>query len=43
VARRAGVHKTTIYRRWKDREGLVADKVQPAGAEEAGSVEKCRN
>jgi len=25
VARRAGVHKTTIYRRWKDREGLVAD------------------
>ena len=27
VARRAGVHKTTIYRRWKDREGLVADAV----------------
>src|ERR1700722_5577062 len=25
VARRSGVHKTTIYRRWKDREGLVAD------------------
>jgi AcrR family transcriptional regulator len=25
VARRAGVHKTTIYRRWKDREGLVTD------------------
>ena len=25
VARRAGVHKTTIYRRWKDRESLVAD------------------
>jgi AcrR family transcriptional regulator len=25
VARRAGVHKTTVYRRWKDRESLVAD------------------
>lgn len=25
VARRAGVHKTTLYRRWKDREGLVTD------------------
>jgi AcrR family transcriptional regulator len=25
VARRSGVHKTTIYRRWKDREALVAD------------------
>src|SRR6266496_6224804 len=25
VARRAGVHKTTIYRRWKDRESLVTD------------------
>lgn len=25
VAERAGVHKTTIYRRWKDRENLVAD------------------
>lgn len=25
VARRTGVHKTTIYRRWKDRERLVAD------------------
>jgi AcrR family transcriptional regulator len=25
VARRAGVHKTTVYRRWKDRERLVAD------------------
>jgi AcrR family transcriptional regulator len=24
VARRAGVHKSTIYRRWKDREALVA-------------------
>jgi AcrR family transcriptional regulator len=25
VAQRAGVHKTTIYRNWKDSDGLVAD------------------
>ncbi|MFD8985843.1 TetR/AcrR family transcriptional regulator [Streptomyces sp. NPDC059564] len=25
VAQRAGVHKTTLYRRWKDRESLVVD------------------
>jgi AcrR family transcriptional regulator len=25
IARRAGVHKTTIYRRWADRDSLVAD------------------
>ncbi|MEV0650728.1 TetR/AcrR family transcriptional regulator [Phytomonospora sp. NPDC050363] len=25
VAKRAGVHKTTVYRRWTDRETLVAD------------------
>jgi AcrR family transcriptional regulator len=25
VARRAGVHKTSVYRRWKDRAGLVLD------------------
>ncbi|MBM7442745.1 TetR/AcrR family transcriptional regulator [Streptomyces sp. HB132] len=25
VARRAGVHKTTIYRNWEDSDGLVAD------------------
>lgn len=25
IASRAGVHKTTIYRRWKDREALVVD------------------
>ncbi|GAA1567264.1 MULTISPECIES: TetR/AcrR family transcriptional regulator [Kribbella] len=25
VARRAGVHKTTVYRRWPNRERLVAD------------------
>ena len=34
VARRSGVHKTTIYRRWKDREALVADAV----AERAGTA-----
>src|SRR5580693_3020763 len=25
VARRAGVHKTTVYRRWPEREALVID------------------
>ncbi|MGW8760884.1 TetR/AcrR family transcriptional regulator [Streptomyces sp. NPDC055815] len=25
IAQRAGVHKTTIYRNWKDSDGLVAD------------------
>lgn len=25
IARRAGVHKTTVYRRWKSRESLVVD------------------
>jgi len=25
VAQRAGVHKTTVYRRWKDKETLIAD------------------
>ncbi|MDA3649616.1 TetR/AcrR family transcriptional regulator [Saccharopolyspora indica] len=25
VAQRAGVHKTTVYRRWEDRESLVVD------------------
>jgi len=34
VARRAGVHKTTIYRRWKDREGLVADAMTDLAATE---------
>jgi len=33
VAARAGVHKTTVYRRWPDRETLVAD----ALAEHVGS------
>jgi AcrR family transcriptional regulator len=32
VARRSGVHKTTIYRRWKDRESLVADAVTALAA-----------
>ena len=32
VARRCGVHKTTIYRRWKDRENLVADAVTDLAA-----------
>jgi AcrR family transcriptional regulator len=32
VALRAGVHKTTIYRRWKDRESLVADAVTDLAA-----------
>ncbi len=27
IGRRCGVHKTTIYRRWRDRESLVADAV----------------
>ncbi|WP_067722751.1 TetR/AcrR family transcriptional regulator [Nocardia yamanashiensis] len=25
VAKRAGVHKTTVYRRWPERDGLIAD------------------
>jgi AcrR family transcriptional regulator len=32
VARRAGVHKTTVYRRWKTREDLVADAVADLAA-----------
>lgn len=32
VARRSGVHKTTIYRRWKDRERLVAEAVTDLAA-----------
>ncbi len=30
VATRAGVHKTTVYRRWPDRESLVTDAVLEA-------------
>ncbi len=32
VARRSGVHKTTIYRRWNDREALVTDAVADLAA-----------
>jgi AcrR family transcriptional regulator len=32
VARRAGVHKTTVYRRWNDRDSLVADAVSELAA-----------
>lgn len=32
VARRSGVHKTTIYRRWKDRQSLVADAISDLAA-----------
>lgn len=32
VARRAGVHKTTVYRRWPDREALVTDALVSGGA-----------
>jgi len=34
VARRAGVHKTTIYRRWENRERLVVDALTNQMAEE---------
>lgn len=34
VADRAGVHKTTIYRRWKDRENLIVDALSEQIAEE---------
>lgn len=33
VARRAGVHKTTVYRRWPDRAELVLDAVLEASGE----------
>lgn len=44
VARRAGVHKTTVYRRWKDRESLVVDALaehfaRDIPAPDTGSVE----
>lgn len=34
VAERAGVHKTTIYRRWGDRESLVLDAMLERGSRE---------
>ncbi|MFG2001559.1 TetR/AcrR family transcriptional regulator [Spirillospora sp. NPDC048911] len=33
VAARSGVHKTTVYRRWGNAEGLVADALELAGEE----------
>jgi AcrR family transcriptional regulator len=45
VAARAGVHKTTVYRRWPDRERLVVDAVSGHLAEDieipdTGSIER---
>ncbi|MGD9894309.1 MAG: TetR/AcrR family transcriptional regulator [Dehalococcoidia bacterium] len=45
VARRAGVHKTTIYRRWIDRERLVVDALSGSVAQEipipdTGAIER---
>ncbi|MFY7066249.1 TetR/AcrR family transcriptional regulator [Nocardiopsis changdeensis] len=34
VARRAGVHKTTVYRRWRDRQALVVDAFEHLAATE---------
>jgi AcrR family transcriptional regulator len=34
VARRAGVHKTTVYRQWPDRERLVTEAVMQVSLEE---------
>jgi len=34
VAQRAGVHKTTVYRRWRDRETLVVDALSEQIAQE---------
>ncbi|MDT0457539.1 TetR/AcrR family transcriptional regulator C-terminal ligand-binding domain-containing protein [Streptomyces sp. DSM 41527] len=44
VAEHSGVHKTTLYRRWKDVEGLVADALDLAGEDswvppDTGSLE----
>lgn len=44
VAEHSGVHKTTLYRRWKDIEGLVADALNLAGEDswsppDTGSLE----
>ncbi|MEV5652559.1 TetR/AcrR family transcriptional regulator [Nocardia sp. NPDC052254] len=45
VAHRTGVHKTTVYRRWPDREALIADALAESVAAEipipdAGSVDE---
>ncbi|MBB5916118.1 AcrR family transcriptional regulator [Nocardia transvalensis] len=34
VAQRAGVHKTTVYRRWPDRDALIADALDDSVAAE---------
>ncbi|MEV4123483.1 TetR/AcrR family transcriptional regulator [Nocardia sp. NPDC049707] len=44
VAQRAGVHKTTVYRRWPDRDDLIADALADSVAAEipipdTGSIE----
>ncbi|MEU2958558.1 TetR/AcrR family transcriptional regulator [Streptomyces albidoflavus] len=36
VAARAGVHRTTVYRRWRDVGGLLADVLDAAGADDWG-------
>ncbi|NEE26078.1 TetR/AcrR family transcriptional regulator, partial [Streptomyces sp. SID7982] len=45
VAGRAGVHRTTVYRRWRDVGGLLADVLDAAGADDwaapdTGSLEE---
>lgn len=44
VAKRSGVHKTTVYRRWTNPEGLIADALDLAATEpwpipDTGSIE----
>lgn len=36
VAARAGVHRTTVYRRWRDVGGLLADVLDAAGSDDWG-------
>ncbi|MFI1309519.1 TetR/AcrR family transcriptional regulator [Streptomyces albidoflavus] len=36
VAARAGVHRTTVYRRWRDVGGLLADVLDAAGTDDWG-------
>ncbi|HEV7909411.1 MAG TPA: TetR/AcrR family transcriptional regulator [Pseudonocardiaceae bacterium] len=44
VAERAGVHKTTVYRRWESVDGLIADALEPGAADwtppDTGSLEQ---
>ena len=39
VAQRAGVHKTTVYRRWGDKNTLVTDVLTAAADDRIGSRE----